>query len=112
LPIPASALYLPTSQVWQLALPDVFLNLPFAHAKHACPLRSENPMLHKQAVEVVLLAAEFEWAGQYSQLAFPISDLYWPSAHAVQLPSLVPENPALHKQNALLAVGNEFTGQS
>jgi len=48
-------------------------------------LRPENPMLHQQAVEVVLRAAEFELTGQYWQLAFPISALYWPSAHAVQL---------------------------
>jgi len=90
----------------------VIRNLPFAHATHTSPFRPENPMLHKQAVEVILLAAEFELTGQYWQLAFPISDLYWPSAHAVQLPSLAPENPALHRQNALLAVGTEFTGQS
>jgi len=102
----------PALQLSQLALPDVILYLPSAQATHASPFRPENPMLHEQAVEVVLWAAEFELTGQYWQLSFPISDLYLPSAHTMQLPSSAPENPALHKQLALSAVEFDPGGQS
>jgi len=67
------------------------------------------------AVEEILCAGEFEFAGQLSHAAPPASALNVPTTHAAQVPKTIPfENPALHAHCAtkLLPTGeSEFAGQ-
>jgi hypothetical protein len=82
--------YVFTGHTLHEALPDIFLNVPAAHATHGPPFGPVYLALQRQAVTFVLTADEFELLGHTVHAAMLTVSLYVPIPQAVHGPPAGP----------------------
>jgi hypothetical protein len=109
----ALAAYVFTGHTPHVAVPEVFLAVPAAHATHGPTFGPVYPELHEQSLTFVLPNNEFAFAGQLEHAALPFETLYLPATQATHGPPFGPVKPASQMQlviKPLRAGAAEFTG--
>jgi hypothetical protein len=97
----ALAAYVFARHTLHVALPEILLAVPAAHATHGPTSGPVYPELHEQSLTFVLPNNEFAFAVQLVHAALPFAGLYVAAAHAAHGPSFGPVNPGLHRQFAI-----------